>query len=192
MNTRVVALSRQVGTDGEDVARAIAEGLQFRYIDYQVIAAAAHEAGVSEDTVTQAEHTPSVMTRILESLARSPSMPMAGWADPIALTTSPLVTSSDYRRFVEQVILRNRLDTVRVLVTGSPDFRARRIMTGMGVDEKTALKTVERTDNERIEYFRRFYETGWLSPCTYDLTINTDHLNARQAAEVVLTLSSLR
>jgi len=211
VNTRVVAISRQVGTAGEEVARAVAEGLEFRYIDYQVIQEAAREAGVSEETVSEAEHSPSLMTRILESLARSPSMPMAGWADPVPLTNSPLVTSSDYRKFVEevirdvadqgrcvivghaaQVILRNRLDTVRVLVTGSPDFRARRIMSGMGVDEKAALKTVERTDNERQDYFRRFYDTGWLSPCTYDLTINTDHLNPGQAAEVVLRLCSLR
>ncbi len=211
MNTRVVAISRQVGTAGEEVARAVAERLEFRYIDYQVIHAAASEAGVSEGVVSEAEHTPSLMTRILESLAGSPSLPMAGWADPVPLMSSPLVTSSDYRKFVEQVIrdvadhgqcvivghaaqviLRNRLDTVRVLVTGSPDFRARRIMTGMGVDEKAALKTVERTDNERREYFHRFYETGWLTPCTYDLTINTDHLNPEQASEVVLKLCSLR
>jgi hypothetical protein len=58
---------------------------------------------------------------------------------------------------------------VRLLVTGSPDFRARRIMAGMNVDEQTALKTVERTDAERIDWYKRFYETGWLTPCSYDL-----------------------
>jgi cytidylate kinase len=122
-----------------------------------------------------------------------------------------MYTSIDYRRFVEdvirdlaeqgncvivghaaQVILRGRLDTVRVLVTGSPDFRARRIMAGMGVDEKTALKTVERTDAERIDWYRRFYETGWLTPCTYDLCISTDHLNPEQGAEIVVAFASLR
>ncbi|MEO6045417.1 MAG: cytidylate kinase family protein, partial [Tepidiformaceae bacterium] len=77
-------------------------------------------------------------------------------------------------------------------ITGSPDFRARRIMAGMGVDEKTALKTVERTDHERIEYFERVYDTGWLLPCTYDLCINTDHLNSDQAAELIAQVAALR
>jgi cytidylate kinase len=90
-----------------------------------------------------------------------------------------------------QVILRERDDTVRVLVTGSPKYRARRIMTGMGVDEKEALKIIERTDSERVEYFRRFYDTGWLNPSTYDLCINTDHLSPGQAAEVVVYLAGL-
>jgi cytidylate kinase len=211
VNTRVVSISRQVGTAGEEVAQAVARRMALRYIDYQVIQDAAAEAGVSTETVSEAEHTPSLMTRILEALARSPSMPAAAWADPIPLTTSPLYSSTDYRRFVEevirdlaeaggcvivghaaQVILRSRLDTVRVFVTGSDGFRARRIMNGMGVDEKTALKTVERTDRERVDYFDRFYDTGWLLPCTYDLCLNTDHLNPEQAAEVVAHFASLR
>jgi cytidylate kinase len=91
-----------------------------------------------------------------------------------------------------QVILRGRLDTVRVLVTGSKEFRVRRIMAGMGVDEKGAIKTVERTDNERNDFFRRFYDTGWLLPCTYDLCVNTDHINPRQAADVLASAAASR
>jgi cytidylate kinase len=211
MNTRNVAIARQVGASGEEVARALADRLHLRYIDYQIIQDAAQEAGVSTDTVSEAEHTPSLMTRILESLAKSPSLPMAGWADPVPLTASPLFTSTDYRKFVEQVvgdlaaqggcviighaaqvILRARLDTVRVLVTGSREFRARRIMAGMGVDEKAALRTVERTDSERLDYYQRFYDTGWLTPCTYDLCVNTDHLNPEQAAELITAACSVR
>jgi len=211
MNTRIVSIARQAGTAGEDVARAVSTRLQFRYIDYQVIQDAARDAGVSTETVSEAEHTPSLMTRILEALASSPSMPIAAWADPVPLTASPLFTSADYRKFVEQVvldlanqgncviighasqvILRERLDTVRILVTGSRGFRVRRIMAGMGVDEKAALKTVERTDNERLEYYRRFYDAGWLTPCSYDLCINTDHLNPEQAADLITDACALR
>ena len=211
MNTRVISISRQVGTAGEEVAQALANRLGLRFIDYQVIQDAAREAGVSPETVSESEHTPSLMTRLLEALARNPSMPVAAWADPVPLSASPLYISNDYRKFVEdvirqtadqgncvivghaaQVILRDRLDTVRVLVTGSNGFRARRIKAGMGVDEKDALKIIEKTDHERLDYFRRFYETGWLTPCSYDLCISTDHLNPDQAAEVIAAVAALR
>ena len=210
MTTTVISISRQVGTAGEEVARAVAENLKFRLIDYQVIQEAAREAGVSPETVSEAEHTPSLMTRLLEALARNPSMPVAAWADPLPLTTTPLFTSADYRVFIEnvirdlgdagncvivghaaQVILKDRLTALRVLVTGSTQFRARRIMAGMGVDEKTALRTAEKTDSERVEFFRRVYDSGWLSPWSYDLCVNTDHLNPEQAAELVLKAASL-
>lgn len=211
MNTRVISISRQVGTAGEEVAQAVAHRLGFRVIDYQVIQDAAQEAGVSPETVSESEHTPSLMTRLLEALARNPSMPVAAWADPVPLAASPLYTSTDYRKFVEdvmremadqgscvivghaaQVILRERLDTVRVLVTGSNSYRARRIKTGMGIDEKEALKIIEKTDHERLDYFRRFYETGWLTPCTYDLCLSTDHLNPEQAADIIGKAAELR
>jgi cytidylate kinase len=210
MTTRVISISRQVGTAGEEVAQAVANRLGFRYVDYQVIQEAAAEAGVSPETVSEAEHSPSLLTRILEALARNPAMPAAGWADPVPLSTSPLYTSADYRRFLEdvirdladrgncvivghaaQVILRDRPDTVRVLVTGSPKYRARRIMAGMGVDEKEALKIIERTDTERLDYFRRFYDTGWLTPSTYDLCISTDRISPGQAADVIVQFASL-
>lgn len=211
MNTRVVAVARQVGVGGEEVAQAVARRLGFRYVDYQVIQSAAEEAGVSPETVSEAEHTPSLLTRILEALARNPSMPVAAWADPLPLASSPLFTSADFRKFVEnvirdlaeqggcvivghaaQIILADRVDTLSVLITGSPEFRARRIMAGMGVDEKAALKVVERTDHERTEYFQRFYDAGWLTACTYDLCLNTDHVNPEQAAQLIESAASLR
>lgn len=211
MNIRVVAISRQVGTAGEEVATSVAGKLGFRLVDYQVIQQAARDASVSPETVSEAEHTPSLLTRILESLARNPSMPVAAWADPVPLATTPLYTSADYRRFIEDVIrdladqgeqvivghgahviLANRHDTLRVLVTGSPQARANRIMAGMNVDEKTALRTVERTDNERIDYFRRFYDAGWLTPCSYDLCLNTDRMTPEQAADLVVAAASFR
>lgn len=211
MNTRVVSVTRQVGSAGEEVAYAVARRLNFRVIDYQVIQKAAQEAGVSPETVSEAEHTPSLMTRILESLARNPSMPAAAWADPLPLTTSPLFTSNDYRAFVEDVIrdmadqggcvivghaagviLKERLDTLRVLVSGSQKFRVRRIMSGMAVDEETALKTCKKTDAERADYTQRFYDTGFVTPWAYDLCINTDHLNPEQAADIVVHSAELR
>ena len=45
MNTRVVTISRQVGTGGEEVAQAVAASLGLRFIDYQVIQQAAEDAG---------------------------------------------------------------------------------------------------------------------------------------------------
>ena len=211
MSARVITIARQVGTTGEEVARGVASQLGFRFIDYQIIQEAAQEAGVSPETVSEAEHTPSLMTRLLESLARTPSMPVAAWADPVPLATSPLLTSSDYRRFVEDVIrdlastgdcvivghsaqvtLRERPDTLRVLVTGSRKHRARRIMQGMGVDEKTALQTADRTDSERVDFFNRFYDAGWLSPWTYDLCLNSDHLKPDVLVDLIVSAASHR
>ncbi len=62
MNIRIVAVARPVGTAGEEIAQLTAEKLGFRFYDYQVVQTAAQEAGVSPETVSEAEHTPSLLT----------------------------------------------------------------------------------------------------------------------------------
>lgn len=185
--------------------------MNLRVIDYQVIQDAAREAGVSPETVSEAERAPSLLTRFLEALARNPGIPAAAWADPIPLTTTPLYTSEDYRGLIEhvirdlgtqgncliighaaQVILKDRADVLRVLITGSMGPRGRRIMQGMGIDEKAAQKTVEKSDAERIDFFRRFYDIRWTDASNYDISISTDHLTATAAASLVVAAARAR
>jgi cytidylate kinase len=206
MNTRVITISRQVGTDGEEVARLVAEQLGLRLLDYRVVQEAAQEAGVSPETVSEAEHKPSFLTRMMEALARS-SAPAAGtgWTEPVNIAGTPLLTSSDYRKLVEDVVrdfanqgevlflghgaqfmLHERTDTFKVLICGSELPRARRVMSGMNVDEATARKTVLRTDQERMDFFKTYYHADWLSASAYDLSLNTDHLTPKQAADLIV------
>jgi len=211
MNTRVVSITRQVGVAGEEVAAEVARRLGWRVVDYQVIQRASEESGVSVETVTEAEHVPSLATRVLEALARNPSVPVAAWADPLPLAMSPMSTSTDYRQMIEAVlretadrgdcvivghaasaILSNRRDTLRVFVTGTIDARVRRIMFTMGANSEAALKTIKKSDHERAEYFRRFYEVGFLDPFAYDLCINTDHLSPEQTADLIVGAAALR
>lgn len=211
MNTQVVTVARTLGSAGEDVARAVAQRLDFRYVDYQIIQEAAREAGASPEAVAEAQRAPSLLTRILETLARNPSMPEAVWANPTPLIESPLYTSADYRKFVERVIvetaeqgravivghaaqavLKHRPDVLRTLITGSLDHRARRIARSMAIDEKSARKTAERSDQDRLIYVDRFYHIGWLAPDSYDICISTDEINPEQAADLIVSVAHMR
>ncbi|MEO8541268.1 MAG: cytidylate kinase-like family protein [bacterium] len=207
METRVITIARQVGTLGEEVAQLVAEALHFHVLDYRVVQAAAEEAGVSTETVADAEHKPSFFTRIMEALARNPTTPASGgWIEPINMGATPLLTSIDYRDLVAQVIgdyaargdviflghgaqftLANRPEVLRVFVTGSKEIRKRRVMAGMVCSEEQAAEVISRTDAERNSYFRDYFHADWLSPSVYDLSLNTDHMNPSQAAEIILS-----
>ena len=212
MKTRVITIARQVGTLGEDVARLVADDLGYHLLDYRLVQAAAEEAGVSTETIAESEHRPSFFTRILEALARNPAGPASGqWIEPIDMSGTPLLTSADYRDLVTQVVedyarqgdvvflghgaqftLANHPDVVRVLITGSPEARARRVMAGMACSEEQANEVIQRTDSERCHYFKDYFGADWLSPATYDLTVNTDHLNPSQASDLIVSASRIR
>ncbi|MCC7089107.1 MAG: cytidylate kinase-like family protein [Dehalococcoidia bacterium] len=212
METRVITIARQVGTGGEDVAGIVAAATGYRLLDYRVVQEAAQEAGVSPETVSDALHKPSFFARIIEALARNPATPASGqWGEPINIAATPLLTSVDYRQLIQQVIddfanqgrvvllghgaqfiLKNRQDTLRVLVSGTVEARTSRLMTAMATDQAKARELVQRTDKERIDYFRSYYGEDWLGSSSYDLIVNTDRLDAQQAAEVILATVRVR
>jgi cytidylate kinase len=212
METSIITISRQVGALGEEVARLVAEERGYRLLDYRVVQAAAEEAGVSTETIAEAEHKPSFFTRILEALARNPAGPANGqWMEPIDMTGTPLLTSADYRDLVRQVVedyasqgnvvflghgaqfmLSGRPDVLRVFVTGSKEVRARRVMQGMACSEDEAREVVTRTDRERKDYFKEYCGADCAAPCAYDLTISTDHMNPTQAAHLVTAAADVR
>ena len=212
METRIITVARQVGTLGEEVARLVAEETGYRLLDYRVVQAAAEEAGVSTETIAEAEHKPSFFTRILEALARNPSGAAGGqWVEPLDMSGTALLTSADYRDLVRQVVedyasqgavvflghgaqfmLAGRPDVLRVLVTGTKAARIRRVMAGMACSEEQAAEVVNRTDRERSSYFKDYFGVDWLAPWAYDLTVNTDLLNPSQAAALVRAAASAR
>ncbi len=78
--------------------------------------------------------------------------------------------------------LAERPDALRVLVTGSPEDRGRRL----GSDGSDIVKS---SDKARASYLREFYGVETEVPTHYDLVVNSDRLSASQAAEVIAAAS---
>lgn len=204
MTASVVTFTTQIGTGGSSIARAVAEKLRFRYYDWEVISQAAAEAGVSPEVlaVATSERSPGFLERMMTRLA-GPATSEDVSAAPAPLTAS-LLTSDDYRQFLDHVVreLGNRGDAVivnhaaqmrlrdlpgvlRVLVVGGFEQRAERLAQVRGSDVESARKMVSDFDKQRVDFFKRVYHLDWLNMSSYDLAINTDHVSAALAADMV-------
>lgn len=200
MPSNVVCVSRSLGAGGEDVARAVAEAMGFRYVDDEIIQRAAEGAGVSPESVASAEVAQPLISRILTALSTVPVMADAGVA-----IMPPAYTSPNYGKLIEEVIhqtahegnvvivahgasipLAGMPGVLRVLVTGSPAVRAGRVSEADGSDGKAARKTIDDSDKARQQYLQRFYEISQELPTHFDLTINTDVLTPADAARIVV------
>lgn len=211
MTVSAITIARQVGTGGEDIAAIVAGHLGYRLLDYRIVQEAALEAGVSPETIAEAERRPSFLARILEALARTPSVASLQWGEPLNIDATPILTSADYRQLIQDVVedfanhgrvvflghgaqfmLRARHDVFRVFIAGSEAARVRRLMAQAQLDETAARDLVQRTDRERIAYFREYFGADWLDPASYDLTVSTDRLAPEAAASVILSALQLR
>jgi hypothetical protein len=85
--------------------------------------------------------------------------------------------------------LAGRADALRVLVTASPQARAQRLASALGIDQKQAARAIKQSDAGRADYIRRFYGIGAELPTHYDLVVNTDRLSPERAARLVVAAS---
>ncbi|MEX0682305.1 MAG: cytidylate kinase-like family protein [Dehalococcoidia bacterium] len=196
---RVVCISRTLGAGAEEIGRAVASELGFRYADDEIIARAAEAAGVSPETIAGVEKTPGLVTRIAESMGRFPMAP-EGWSMPVMVTPQPA-----YEDLIQRVInevategsvvivahgasigLAGTEGVLRVLINGSPEARARRLTEAGAIDGQKAAKAIGESDKQRREFLRRFYDVGDEEATHYDLVISTDILSPAAASEVVL------
>ncbi|HET8526345.1 MAG TPA: cytidylate kinase family protein [Actinomycetota bacterium] len=69
--SKVVAISRAIGAEGERIGALVADGLGFRYVDEEIISAAADKQGVDPAAIADAERRKSVLMRVLEGMGQT-------------------------------------------------------------------------------------------------------------------------
>lgn len=205
-----MCISRPEGAGGAEVGHLVAERLGFAYVDEQIVAHAAAKGGISPEQVADEEQRKRAITRILEEIGRGASVETAGLAGiPLYRADEMEMTPDAIRGLIQEAIeetaargdvvivshaashaLSGRDGVLRVLVTASPDTRARRLAESRGLEPKAAQNAVKDADAARSNYLRRFHGISAEAPTQYDLVVNTDVLGVERAAALVAAAAS--
>lgn len=201
MACSVVCVSHTTGSGGDEVGKRVAEQLGFLYVDEEIVARAAAQGGLEPGEIADEERRKSYATRVLETLAEG-----GGDAWTLAATAGmEVVRPADVRALIRETVVQTAArgnvvivahaashavgpgpQMLRVLVTASPETRAKRVAETERLDEAQAARTIKDSDAGRRDYLKRFYSVDPESPTDYDVVVNTDHLSTEQAAEIVL------
>jgi Cytidylate kinase-like family len=204
----VICISRVTGAGGKEIGLLVAEKLGFRYLDDEIIAAAATKGGVSPADVEDAERRKSLLSRVLDelgtglgaeaaSIARVPPVTY-GRGAPAALQLLIVDVVQEMADQGNVVIaahgasfaLAGRTDALRAHVTSSLETRAKRLSESGELDPGAAAKAIRDEDRSRADYLRRFYGVTDELPTHYDLVVNTDRLSDAEAADLVVSAAS--
>ena len=90
------------------------------------------------------------------------------------------------------MVLADRRDAFRVLVTASKRTRRDRIAGERNLDPRRAEKVLAEEDAARADYLKRFYGVELEQPTHYDLVINTDHLLPERSADLIVAAAGGR
>ncbi len=172
----VITLSRNLGSGGDDIARALSERLGLKCYDKTVLNKIAEHAQVDG----------SLMTTLHEQVSRSSD----AWL--YSLVFGKNVTRDDYTRFLVttvrglywaggivlgrggHVILAGR-DVLRVRIIGSLEACAKRIAHQDNIDLAEAKKKVRDSNRRRGEFIWEVFHSRLNEPINFDLVVNTDH-----------------
>jgi cytidylate kinase len=77
-------------------------------------------------------------------------------------------------------------DVLRVLVTASPETRAKRLAAERGVDDRMAARLVRSEDSGRANYLKQFYGIDNELPTYFDLVVNTDVMTLENAGATIV------
>ncbi len=203
--TKVVAISRAAGAEGERIGALVAERLGFRYVDEEIISKAAAKEGVDPAAIADAERRRSVIFRVLEGLGQGGAAgAMPGGATWVPDDSTELAQSHDLRALIRETIhetaaqgdvvivahaaafaLAGRDGLLRVLVTAPAEIRTRRLTEARDGDQAKAAKELKRSDEARAAYLKTFYDIDRELPTHYDLVVNTEVLEPEAAADII-------
>lgn len=196
-----VTITREYGAGGSTLARRVAELLDWRLVDNELIEEVAKRAGVSVEAVAEREErAPTFVERLARALAMA--TPELLGPDTIA---APEAEEARLVKVTEQVVtdlcaegdavfvgraavamLHDRADALHVRLVASPEHRATVIAARLGVSPDEAAKRIREVDADRTRYHRQWYGRDWAEPRNYHMTLHTEWLGLEGAARLVV------
>jgi cytidylate kinase len=165
----IVAISREMGSQGYEVAAAVAKALGFAYVDREILLHAARVQDVPEAKIVDiADRRLSLWERFDEEKRRYLTFIEAAYY--AFAEKGNLVTAGRGGPF----FLREVTHALRVRIMAPVEVRVRRVMARDKLDHQMAKAKVKDYDRElagRIEYL---FGVDWSLPEHYDIVLNTE------------------
>jgi len=181
----IITISHEMGAGGPEIGQQVAEKLDYRYVDHELISDAAHRYGLLEEKLSHLDESkPSLFERFDAETRRY-----------ITVIQTALYEFAEHDRVVlmgrgGQWLLRGISHHLRVRVMAPFDVRVKRLAAklkgpmGEAASPRTCMEMVRRDDTERAGRMRYLYEVDLADPALYDLVINTDNLTVAAAVDL--------
>lgn len=199
----VITISREFGSGGREIGKAVAEKLGIGYYDKELISLAAKESGVSPEVFEQVDE------RATNSLLYSLSMGVydlgSGYSpirdmpinDKLYLLQHKIIKDIAAEPCViigrcADYVLRERANCIKVFIHADLDIRTQRAILKYDLPKAKAESIVRKTDKTRANYYHFYSDKKWGRAENYDLSINSGVIDQDQAVELIMEYVRIR
>lgn len=201
----VITLSREVGSGGRTVGRLLAQRLNVRYYDKQIVEGLIEEFNLTVEEIERIKGQKrnwfnDLVTRIVVPPRPEMFIDHAP-ADDIIVTPDALFECERklLTAFAEEescvvagrsgfFILNEHSNKLDVFITASRDHRIARIEKKQNLTRPQAEKVIDKVDAARENFTKRYAKVSRYDLRNYDLVLNMDNLSEEEAVECILNL----
>ncbi len=193
MSKRIITVSRQFGSGGHTIAKAVAARLGIPFYDNELITEVARKSGLSEEFIREneeyASHSNSFLYQLAMSTAGSYGYPsvyqklyeaQTKVVEELAEKGPCLIVGrcADY-------ILRERGDCLHVFIHADNAQRAARILERYGDTGKSIEQRIKEKDSRRRNYYRFHTDREWGICANYGLALDSGILGEELCVELI-------
>jgi cytidylate kinase len=177
----IITISRQHGSFGALIAQAVADKLNYEYLDRIGIGDALAGHGVPPfDVEKYDEKKPSFWESFSSQRRKFLHLIQAVIYDLARKGNIVLVGRGG------QVLLKDLPGTLHVRVVAPFDHRVKRIMEREGLGERDSTRMLRRSDRDSSGYVRSFFGVDWDDQTLYDMVINTKTISIDTGTKMII------
>lgn len=206
----VITISREVGSGGGSVGRKLAEKLNVRYSDKQLIQALEERFNLTRSSIEHLKSTKkNWFSDLFEQVAPIPKATIKVGGYTFSREFPEAVTVQDIYEAEEEIlnaiadqgscviagrsaffVLKDRPNKIDIFITASKEHRIERIMAKQNIGREEAIQLMEKIDKGRDNYVHRFTGLSRYDMRNYDLILDMDYLTEDEAVEKIVSFIS--
>jgi cytidylate kinase len=167
----IITISRLTGSGGREIATAVAEALQFQFIDRNTM-----DIVIDQQFPVRTEQLSRLKKdrKVYDEMVRSAIAELAASHNVVILGSGG------------QFLFARVAASLHVQIVAPLPYRIARVMRTANADRDRAERIIEERDREKETFLRTLYGKDWRDPAHYDLVINIDHFSNEVAVEIIV------
>ena len=188
---KIITISRQFGSGGRSIGKAVAEKLGYAYYDSELVAQVADKTGLHPSYIEDAgEYAPgkSILSYAFSSGASAGSMNASDYL--WSAQCSVIMELAEKGNCVivgrcADYILRDREDCLNIFIHASKQYRAKRIVELYGERDKAPMKRLDEKDAKRRVNYKYFTGREWGQTENYHICLDSSIVGEEKCVEVI-------
>jgi len=169
----LITISQSMGSEGETIARPVAEQLNYELYNDDKLQKIAKKLGLyAEDLIDLDENVPGLIDRILSNKPELYQDYMESVVFEVARKGEGVIMGH-----TSQMLLRDFSCAFHVRIHASQSTRIQNLIEKQGLSRDAAKKLIHKFDHRQSGFFRYAFQMRWDDPALYDVVINTKKMS---------------